>query len=393
MGERPRLSSVVCTLVCSRAVGYTLGMSRTYRVGVMGRTGRGDYGHGLDVVWREVPRTTIVAVADDDKMGLAAKARELGVDRAYTDYRQMLDEAKPDVVSICQRWIDRHAEMVVAAAERGIHVYMEKPMCRTLAEADAMVTACESSHVKLAMATQTRYSPKLPVVKQLVDGGKIGRVLEYRGRGKEDRRGGGEDLWVLGTHIMDLVRYFGGAPEWCMASVTVDGRPIARADVAEGAEGIGLLAGDIVNAMYGMPDGASAYFGSRRNAMGPVSRFGLKILGTGGIIEIQTGHLPSVKYLDDPSWSPGRSGAAWQDVSSAGIGLPEPLSDGGLHAGNVAAVKDLLAAIEEDRQPIANVYHARAATEMIVAVFESQRTGGRVSFPLAERENPLARLS
>jgi len=47
-------------------------MSRTYRVGVIGRTGRGDYGHGLDAVWRDVPGTQVVAVADDDKLGLAA---------------------------------------------------------------------------------------------------------------------------------------------------------------------------------------------------------------------------------------------------------------------------------------------------------------------------------
>lgn len=56
-------------------------------------------------------------------------------------------------------------------------------------------------------------------------------------------------------------------------------------------------------------------------------------------------------------------------------------------------VKDLLAAIEENRQPLGNVYEARGATEMILACFESQRVGGPVSLPLANRRHPLEQLS
>jgi len=137
--------------------------------------------------------------------------------------------------------------------------------------------------------------------------------------------------------------------------------------------------------------GSTAYFASRRNA-GQGKRFALQIYGSGGILEITTGYLPSMKYLADPAWSPGRGGVQWQDVSSAGIGQPEPLKDGGLHAGNVLAVKDLLTAIEENREPQSGVYEARGATEMIVAAFESQRTGGPVSLPLKNRENPLENL-
>lgn len=367
-------------------------MAKSYRVAVIGRTGRGNYGHGMDVVWNEVPETEVVAVADDDKMGLAAAAKRLGVDQAFPDYRKMLDEIRPDIVAVAPRWIDQHAEMVIAACEHGAHVYMEKPMCPTLAEADEMVAACERTHVKLAIAHQTRYSPKLARVKELIDSGKIGRVLEYRGRGKEDRRGGGEDLWVLGTHVMDLIRSLGGHPTWCQARVTQSGEPVRAADVAEGNEGLGPLAGDAVHAMYGMPDDAVAHFDSVRNCGANPTRFGLMIYGTGGIIEIHTGYLPDTKFLGDPTWTPGRTGAKWQDVSSAGIGVEEPLKDGGLHAGNVLAVKDLIAAIEEDRQPMGSVYEARGATEMIVAVFESHRLGRMVALPLENRKNPLAML-
>ena len=68
----------------------------------------------------------------------------------------------------------------------------------------------------------------------MIADGKIGRILELRGRGKEDQRGGGEDLWVLGTHIMDLIRLFGGDPTWCFGTVTAGGKPVTKADVVEG---------------------------------------------------------------------------------------------------------------------------------------------------------------
>ena len=103
------------------------------RAAVIGRTGRGDYGHALDEVWLELPGVELVAVADDNKVGLAKSASKLKVDKAYADYRQMLDEIKPDLVAIAPRWLDQHRDMVVAAAERGIHMYLEKPLARSLA--------------------------------------------------------------------------------------------------------------------------------------------------------------------------------------------------------------------------------------------------------------------
>ena len=75
-----------------------------------------------------------MAVADADPNGLAAAAKRLEAEKAFRDFREMLDKVKPDIVSICPRWLDQHRDMVVAAAERGIHAYMEKPLCRTLRE-------------------------------------------------------------------------------------------------------------------------------------------------------------------------------------------------------------------------------------------------------------------
>ena len=257
--------------------------------------------------WLHVPDAQLVAVADDDPKGLADAAARLRVDKTFADYREMLDKVRPHVVSIAQRWIDKHHEMAMACAERGIHMYMEKPFVRTLAEADELIAACEKSGARLALACQSHYSPKAATAKHLIDEGKIGRVLEYRARGKEDHRGGSEDLWVLGTHVLDLVRYFGGHPTWCFATITEQGKPVDKSHIREGNEGLGPLAGDAVEASYGMPDGSTAFFGSRQNAGKGEDRFGVQIFGSEGILEIMWGYMASVKFLPDPTWSPGRS--------------------------------------------------------------------------------------
>lgn len=369
-------------------------MAKTYRAAVIGRTGRGNYGHGLDVVWKQLPNVELVAVADDDKMGLAAAVKRLEVEKGFVDYREMLDKMKPDVVSIAQRWVDKHAEMAIECAARGIHMYMEKPLCPTLADADRMVAACEKTHTKLAVGHITRYSPLIDVVKQMLTDGKIGRVLEFRARGKEDRRGGGEDTWVLGSHMMNLIRTFGGQPNWCFAAVRANGKPITKSDVIEGNEGLGPLAGDAVSATYGMPNDAIATFASVRNAAAnksAQSRFALQICGSAGIIELTSNYHPQVSILQDPSWSPMRGKGEWKDVPLPGVAA-ETDSDIRHAGGNLAVATDLLQAIEENRQPLCSVYEARAAIEMIVAAFESQLVGGPVSLPLVSRVNPLTRL-
>ena len=336
----------------------------------------------------------LVALADEDAAGRKKKAEELGVKATYADYREMLAQERPDLVSIGVRWLDPHHDMVIACAEHGASIFLEKPMCRTLAEADAMVRACEMAHVKLVMAHPTRYSPKVPVVKKLLAEKVLGEVIEFRARGKEDLRGGGEDLWVLGTHLMDLMRLFGGEPKWCFATVLANGQPVTRDDVHKGNEGIGPLAGDAIDAMFGFQSGITAYFSSHRSLRGRPPRFALSIYGSKGLLEMSTGYLPATKLLLDSSWSPGRSGKSWVDVSSAGPEKPEPLENHGYgsYAANTLMAQDLIRSIEEDGQPLGSIYEGRGATEMIVAVFESHRQGGPVKLPLENRDHPLTML-
>ena len=65
---------------------------KKYRVGVIGHTGRGNYGHGLDRVWSEIPQAEVVAVADRHDGGRAATAKLTGAKNAYADYRAKISE-------------------------------------------------------------------------------------------------------------------------------------------------------------------------------------------------------------------------------------------------------------------------------------------------------------
>src|SRR5262245_12774607 len=104
-------------------------MPRNYRVAVIGRTGKGNYGHGLDTVWLAWETDRVVAIADEDGKGRAAAAARLKAAQAYSDYREMLAKEKPDIVSVADRWLDAHRDMVVACAEAGASIFLEKPMC------------------------------------------------------------------------------------------------------------------------------------------------------------------------------------------------------------------------------------------------------------------------
>ncbi|QDU98005.1 Gfo/Idh/MocA family protein [Lignipirellula cremea] len=367
-------------------------MPAKYRVAVIGHTGRGNWGHGLDTFWRMMPECEVAAVADADPAGLAKAADRLHTKKAYADWRKMLDEVKPHVISICPRHPDQHAEMAIGAAQRGIHVFLEKPFCQNLEQADQIVAAFEKNNVKLALAHQTRYSPRVQAVRDLIMDDKLGTILELRGRGKEDHRGGGEDLWVLGSHVLNLMNVFGGEAHSCFGRVLQNGHRVTAADVAPGNDGLGPLAGDAVHAMYAMDDGVTGYFSSVKNMTGKPWRFGLQIFGSKGVVEIVTGYLPEVSFLPDSSWSPGRTASKWLPVTSAGVNKPETYEDGGHEAGNVAAVRDLLSAIEEDRQPECSMYEGRHTIEMIAGVFESHRQNAPVKLPLENRKNPLTML-
>jgi predicted dehydrogenase len=124
------------------------------RVGIIGRTGKGDYGHGVDVAFTKLSNVDIVALADEHQGGRAAAQKRTNAKKVYADFHEMLEKEKLEMVAICPRWIDQHHAMIVAAAEAGCHIYMEKPFCRTLAECDSAIKELEKRNLKLGIATR-----------------------------------------------------------------------------------------------------------------------------------------------------------------------------------------------------------------------------------------------
>ena len=365
------------------------------RVAIIGHTGAGNYGHGIDSMWLSVPECEVVAVADADEKGLAAELKKLKISKGYADYRAMLAETKPDIVAIGPRVLGEHHAMAMAAIEAGAKgIYMEKPFCRTLIEADEIVAACEKHGTKLAIAHRNRYHPVMPVVKRLVADGAIGRLLEYRARGKEDQRGGSQDLWVLGGHLFNLITFFGGPPKAVSATVLLNGKPITKADLKEGDEGVGPLAGNEVHARFELESGIPAFFDSVEKAGVKATGFGIQLIGTEGVIDLRTDIEPAAQILKGSPFLPTKEARAWTPITSAGIGQPEPTVDiKTMVMGGGIPARDLMASIKENRDPLCSAKDGRVTIEMVMGVFESHRLGGqRVELPLKSREHPLTRL-
>lgn len=359
-----------------------------FKVAAIGRTGRGDWGHQIDELWAGLPGVELVAVADEAEEGLAkAVARHrLPAAAGFRDWQKMLATVKPDIVAICMRDIDCHAEMAIAAAAAGAKgIFMEKPFVPTRAAADAVIKACTQSNTKLSLAFVNRHSPAYATARDLIEEGRIGKVLELRGRGKEDQRGGGQDLWVLGCHVLDMMADIGGAPQWCEAAVSVSGRPITPTDMAEGPEGIGQIAGDSLAATFGLADGPIGYFASVRNAGLKQPNFGLTVVGTKGAIHIRPDHVPHAYLREAPLWRVDKD-FPWRPIGPEGLDArgaaitPEERSAERLAWGQRAAA-DLVDAIVADREPETGMYAGRTTVDMTAAVFAAALAGRRLTLP------------
>ena len=375
-------------------------MAAILRAGIIGDTGRGNYGHGLDVAYDGTPGVEVVAVADPDPAGREAAARRTGALRQYADYREMLESESVDLVNVCPRWIGRHAEMVIAAAESGARGLMcEKPFAPTLAQADAMLEACSRNGVRVAVAHR-RANAYEQHGKRLIDEGAIGQVHSIRSRGKEDHRSGAMDLMVLGTHMMDSMRFMAGADvSWASGRVTQDGRDVTAEDIREGDEEVGLIAGNGVDAFFAFENGIAGHFESHPGNPGAdrSSRsFGFEVHGTRGIIALRNSPDGEMYLYPHGQWIPGEADGRWErvyldewEIGPGGVTRTGPER---MHLSNSMIVSELIQAVREDRE-VANVSSgedARAALEMISAVHESHRLQARVELPLRNRENPYA---
>ncbi|MBQ8431313.1 MAG: Gfo/Idh/MocA family oxidoreductase [Clostridia bacterium] len=154
----------------------------------------------------------------------------------YTDYLQLLDAERPDAVHICTPHY-LHAEMTVAALERGIHVLCEKPMAISHEQLDRVLAAAKRSTAQLGVCMQNRYEPTILRAKELAQSEGIraayGDVVwkrdadyyasgDWRGTWREE---GGGVMINQALHTLDLLQWICGMPERVVAHIANDHLP------------------------------------------------------------------------------------------------------------------------------------------------------------------------
>lgn len=122
--------------------------------------------------WNAVDGAQVVAVCDTDRDKAEARAREFGIDRVYTDVEAMFDDGGIDAVDIATS-VDAHAPVARAAAHRGIHVMCQKPLTRTVREAEALVAEV-GNRVRFMVHENYRFRPHYRIVRDWIDRGRIG---------------------------------------------------------------------------------------------------------------------------------------------------------------------------------------------------------------------------
>ena len=179
--------------------------------------GCGGFGKELATYFMRV--ADIVALCDPNEAGMATTATSLGVDAPqFTDYREILAGGGLDAVVITAA-NHVHAEITVAAAQAGLHVYCEKAMARTVPECWAMVRACRENNVRLMVGHKRRLRPPWARVIELTDEAVLGPPLSITATIYADNRPTGffNTWWadpalsggfyhVHGVHVIDWFR-------------------------------------------------------------------------------------------------------------------------------------------------------------------------------------------
>ena len=320
-----------------------------------------------------LPDARLVAVTDIAGATAGSFAAARGC-VAEPDLDTLLARPDVEVVSVCVP-SGLHAEVGVRAAKAGKHLVVEKPVDVTLEAADRLIEAARSAGVALTVISQHRFDAGLIEATRLLDEGALGRLVLgeastkwYRGQGYYDSapwRGtyamDGGSLMNQGVHYVDLLR-------WCMG-------PVAEVTAVCSTQTHQIEVEDTSLAIIRFASGAVGTILST-TAVFPGFPQRLEITGTEGTVTIEDGRMAgcALRGATPPgaSGTSGASGAAASDPAAVGV------------ASHAAQIADLLAAVEEGREPAVGGADGRAALEIVLAVYESARSGRPV--PIGARQ-------
>ncbi|MGN6814096.1 MAG: Gfo/Idh/MocA family protein [Thermomicrobiales bacterium] len=348
-------------------------MARQVRMGLIG-CGKIAKTHAAALA--SLPESAFSACCDMDVARAEAMAEEHGVPNVFGDVQEMLHSGKVDAVCVCTPH-PSHAPVVVAAAEAGVHVICEKPLTIDLGEADRMVTAAEQAGIKFAGIFQRRFWPASQKIRQAIDSGKLGKLTlgecavhiwrpeaYYKSdpwRGKWATEGGGV-LMNQAVHAIDLFQWYMGP----VAEVT--GR------IATLKHGDYIDVEDTAVATVVFQSGALGVIHAASTANPPLG-FRVTVLGDNGATASVWEQPEGSEGMTDLWTVPGEEAylSVWTEPER-GPGFP------GFHA---LQIQDFLQAILEDRAPAVTGAESRKSLAIILAIYESSRTGQAVKFPAA----------
>ena len=163
--------------------------------------------HSHAAAYAAMPETEVVAVADTNQEKLDAFSRRWSVSHRYTDYREMIEHERPDIVSVTT-FGTTHAEISIFAAEHGAKgIFCEKAMACSMEEADAMRDACVRNRVAFNLNASRRYIPGFEVMRTIVHSGEIGPPMSVI------HKVYGALLLHTASHGFDTILYLLGDPE------------------------------------------------------------------------------------------------------------------------------------------------------------------------------------
>ena len=311
--------------------------------------------------------TDLVAGADlhDGQRELFGERWGLSADQLYSDYREMLEKEKPDIVSVCTSARHR-AAIVKEVAESGVKaIWAEKPMSLSLAEADEMVEVCRERGVAMAVNCVRRWTPSFVEARRIIDSGELGEILQVTAYAECP-------LSANGSHMLDAVRFVaGGDVDWVFGEMESDEAAASDDDI----RGNGYLAFDNGVRAYvrGMDTGAAVW--------------DFDIIGENGRIRILNNCLQAELTLmqtAEPDAIGSRSISNRFPVTLPAVyPYPWPVH---IQGTGLSIIEDIASCIESGGDPQCSGTDGRAALEVAIAMRESHRAGGvKVGLPLEDR--------
>jgi predicted dehydrogenase len=312
---------------------------KTYRVGILGFGMIGKvhaYGYATLPFYYDPPplaaRITHVVTARPET---AEKARRfLAADVAATDFRAVTENPEIDIVHICTP-NDRHCEALLSAIAHQKHIYCDKPLVATEDEARQVAAALQGYRGTAQMTFQYRFFPATLRAKQLIDEGRLGRVLAFRAaylhagsadpqapaRWKLTAAAGGGVIADLASHLLDLVEHLAGPIEAVMAETHT--AYTQRPSPTDPASKVAIDVEDSVLVLARLQEGGPGTLEATKLATGTEDELRIEIHGSQGALRFNLMEPHHLEFYDATTSDRPLGGTrGWQHIDTGQRYLP-----------------------------------------------------------------------